>query len=53
MKKQNSNNKLVLSKATIIELNDDQLNTVNGGSAGLLSLIVEITTYGTWLLVAE
>lgn len=53
MKKQNPNNKLVLSKATIIELNDDQLNTVNGGSGDLLSLIVEIATYGTWLLVAK
>jgi lactobin A/cerein 7B family class IIb bacteriocin len=32
MKKQNLNNKLAFNKAAVVELNDNQLQNVNGGS---------------------
>lgn len=32
MKKQNSNNKLAFNKTAVTELNDNQLQDVNGGS---------------------
>ena len=32
MKKQNVNNKLTLGKATVTELNDNQLQNINGGT---------------------
>ena len=32
MKKQNANNKLAFNKATVIELNNNELSEVNGGT---------------------
>ncbi|MWB96541.1 hypothetical protein GON26_19425 [Flavobacterium sp. GA093] len=40
MKKQNPNNKLAFRKSVVTELNDNQLQDVNGGS--LLSVLVTI-----------
>jgi lactobin A/cerein 7B family class IIb bacteriocin len=33
MKKQNANNKLVFNKAAVVELNDNQLQNINGGTS--------------------
>ena len=33
MKKQNVNNKLAFNKAAVAELNENSLNTINGGSS--------------------
>jgi hypothetical protein len=45
MKKPNTNNKLAFGKATVTELNDAQLNEVNGGtSPGLVTLSIIVFT---------
>lgn len=51
MKKQNLNNKLTFNKVAIAELNDDQLNDINGGTNEIIRAIVIATGYGTWLTV--
>ncbi|WP_427871646.1 class I lanthipeptide [Flavobacterium sp. MMS24-S5] len=33
MKKQNSNNKLAFNKVAVTELNENQLNEINGGTS--------------------
>ena len=39
-----------LKKSTIYELNNDKLNTINGGSFTVfLESIIRVTTYGTWI----
>ena len=40
MKKQNVNNKLAFNKASVIELNDNQMNELDGGTS------LTITTVG-------
>lgn len=45
-------NKLDFNKVSVVELNDNELDLLHGGSSKeVISLIVEITTYGTWLNV--
>jgi len=51
MKKQNTNNKLTFNKIAIAELNDDQLNDINGGTGDLIKTIIIATGYGTWLMI--
>ncbi|WP_290701546.1 class I lanthipeptide [Lacinutrix sp.] len=41
--------KLTFKKDVIIELNDKQINKVNGGSWTIVESIIRATTYGTWL----
>lgn len=44
--------KISFTTSTVVELNDSQMDQLHGGSSkDVLSLIVEITTYGTWLTV--
>lgn len=51
MKSQTAKNKLAFNSAVVTELNDQNLNQLHGGSSNLLSLIIEVATYGTWLNV--
>ncbi|MWB96549.1 bacteriocin [Flavobacterium sp. GA093] len=54
MKKQSSNNKLAFNKAAVAELNENQLNNINGGieeSRNLIRTIIITTGYGSWLTV--
>ena len=51
MKTQNLNNELLFNKQSILELNDQELNQINGGSTDTIKLTIEIATYGTWLTV--
>lgn len=44
-------NKLGFYKNALVELNDQDLNQVNGGSTDTIRLTIEIATYGTWLTV--
>ncbi len=47
MKKQSVNSKLVFTKASLVELNNDQLNSVNGGTMPYpipTASVVSITT---------
>ena len=42
--------KLLFSKNVIIELNDKELDDVNGGTISIfVETIIRITTYGTWI----
>lgn len=50
MKKSKEELQLAFRKTSIIELNDEQIHKINGGSSNLLSVIIEATTYGTWLM---
>ncbi len=50
MKTQNTN-KLAFAKNSIVELNDDQLNTVNGGSI-TVTLIVTVSILAATYLEA-
>jgi len=43
MKSQNKNNKLTFNKAAVTELNDNQLQDVNGGSAITISITITVT----------
>jgi len=47
MKTQNT--KLIFQKDTIVELNDKQINKINGGSWTVVESIIRATTYGTWI----
>lgn len=38
-------------KSSLVELNDSELNSVNGGSTDTIRLTIEIATYGTWLTI--
>lgn len=49
MKTQNT--KLAFNKSTLVELNDLELNNVNGGSTDVILLTIEITTHGTWITI--
>lgn len=51
MKKQNSNNKLIFNKTVVTELNDTQLQDVNGGS--ILSSILVIASIGLGILTSQ
>lgn len=51
MKKQNINNKLTFNKVAIADLNDDELNDINGGTGDLIRTIIIATGYGTWLMI--
>ncbi|MFH6945522.1 class I lanthipeptide [Flavobacterium sp. FlaQc-50] len=51
MKKQKLNNKLTFNNVVITELNDDQLNDINGGTDTLIRTFIIVTGYGTWLMV--
>ncbi|WP_177730724.1 class I lanthipeptide [Flavobacterium inviolabile] len=42
MKTVNTNNKLAFAKNSLVELNDDQLQDVNGGSVVALSIAVSV-----------
>ena len=42
MKSQNVNNKLKFDKKSLVDLNDDQLQKVNGGSSRACWLIITI-----------
>ncbi len=44
-------NKLGFHKNSLVELNDQDLNQVKGGSTDTIRLTIEIATYGTWLTV--
>lgn len=49
--KKKLNSKLAFNKVAVTELNDNQLNNINGGSNELIRVIVIATGYGTWLMV--
>jgi hypothetical protein len=51
MKKRNLNSKLTFNKVVVTELNDNQLNDINGGTNDLIRTIVIATGYGSWLMV--
>jgi bacteriocin-like protein len=51
MKKQNVNNKLIFNKAAVTELNDKELNDINGGTNDLIISFIVTAGYGTWLMV--
>ena len=42
MKKQNATNKLAFNKASVTELNDNSLMTVNGGSSATVGIAISI-----------
>lgn len=42
MKKQNATNKLAFNKASVTELNDNSLMTVNGGSSETIGITISI-----------
>ena len=42
MKTVNTNNKLAFAKTSLVELNDDQLQDVNGGSVVAVSIAVSV-----------
>jgi hypothetical protein len=46
MKKQNVNNKLAFKKVAITELNDNQLNDIQGGTSYICSAVAVIFTAG-------
>ncbi len=46
------NSKLTFAKNSIVELNDDHLNNVNGGSLGLSIVIVVSFTLGVATVIA-
>jgi len=39
MKSQNKNNKLAFNKASVTELNNNELNSINGGAVSTSSII--------------
>ena len=43
MKTVNTNNKLAFAKNSLVELNDNQLNDVNGGGTPLIISIIVVT----------
>jgi hypothetical protein len=43
MKKQNINNKLAFNKVAVIELNDNQMYDVDGGTTPLCIVVITIT----------
>ena len=45
MKSQNVNNKLAFGKATVTELNDNQMTEVNGGSTTVCYLVISFLVY--------
>jgi|GEM_PF-1569869 len=49
MKKQKSNNKLVFNKTSIVALNDNQLQQVNGGTYGSVNSLWQLN-HGFWQL---
>lgn len=50
MKNKNTDSKLIFNKTNIIELSDEQIHKINGGSTNAINIILEATTYGTWLM---
>lgn len=51
MKKQKVDNKLIFNKMAVTELNDNQLNDINGGTNEIIRTFIIVTGYGTWLQV--
>ena len=41
--------KLNFRKDVIVELNDKQIENINGGSWTVVESIIRATTYGTWI----
>lgn len=52
MKTTHNTNKLAFAKNSIVELNDDHLNTVNGGSLGVSIIVVISIAVGITVQVA-
>ncbi|WP_427871648.1 class I lanthipeptide [Flavobacterium sp. MMS24-S5] len=52
MKKQNANNKLAFNKASVIELNDSQMQSVEGGTVTVSSYycVAAISASIYWLM---
>ncbi|WP_166921617.1 class I lanthipeptide [Flavobacterium poyangense] len=40
MKKQNPNNKLAFNKVAVVELNDNQMNDVDGGTTPVCTVVI-------------
>jgi len=51
MKNQSKNNKLLFNKVAVIELNDNQLKSINGGTNEIIRTFIIAAGYGTWLNV--
>lgn len=42
-------NKLDFKRNVVVELNDNQIKRVNGGSWTIIESIIRAKTYGTWI----